>query len=362
MELTLSGGHNVILTSDMRRSIRLAAPLGDRRDVWCPDVRKPGESAPLIAQGLAERDAHGALVLTERGVQVRSVLLPLVGLVGEPGREGRPTLDPSLPEKRARALRAALDQTRVGGVPRGVGRPDGRGKTLLRVLYASFCTLGMAGGFLGLPFVVVLVLLVVTVLAVGGASMAHLRLQQADTEHDPVRTVVSAEGEFVSPGTLDEESRALLERAQGAVDAVLGSPLHERGLLLDTVRNRVVLADVEWSVARSLLHQTRVRERIARTPTPGQRSREAAARAGAVLAAETAEVTARIAVLEDYAGRVRAAELDEQDRRSARELDAIAAEAAEVGAVHEQSAEMLDSLVRAQELALRVAALADDQD
>ncbi|WP_231972599.1 hypothetical protein [Nocardiopsis alborubida] len=114
MELTLSGGYNVILTSDMCRSIRLAAPLGARRDVWCPDVREPGEGAPLIAQGPAERDARGLLVLTERGVQARSMLLPLAGLVGEPGREGRPTLDPSLPEERARRLRLALDAVRGG--------------------------------------------------------------------------------------------------------------------------------------------------------------------------------------------------------------------------------------------------------
>ncbi|WP_435107579.1 hypothetical protein [Nocardiopsis synnemataformans] len=361
MELTLSGGYNVILTSDMRRSIRLAAPLGDRRDAWCPDVRKPGEGASLIAQGLAERDAHGVLVLTERGIQARSMLLPLAGLVGEPGREGRPTLDPSLPEERARRLRLALDTVRDGRARRGTG-VSGRDKAFARVAYALLWALITCWMVLDLSFGVELALVAASALAVAGATLARTRHQRAERERDPVRIVVSAEGEFVSPGALDEESRALLERAQRAVDVVLGSSLHERGLLLDTVRNRVVLADVEWSVARSLLHQTRVRERIARTPTPGQRSREAAARAGAVLEAETAEVTARIGVLEDYAGRVRAAELDEQDRRSARELDAIAAEAAEAGAVHEQSAEMLDSLVRAQELALRVAALAEDQD
>ncbi|PDP86860.1 hypothetical protein CQJ94_14680 [Glycomyces fuscus] len=361
MELTLPGGYQVILTSDMRRSIRLATPLGDRRDVWCPDVREPGEGAPLVAQGLAERDAHGVLVLTGRGVRVRSVLLPLVGLVGEPGREGRPTLDPSLPEERARALRLALDTVRGGRAPRGTGG-DERGKALARVAYALFWALAVCWMVLDLSFGAELALMAASALAVAGAALARARHQRAERERDPVRIVASAEGEFVSPGALDDGSRALLERAQGAVDAVLGSPLHERGLLLDTVRNRVVLADVEWSVARSLLHQTRVRERIARTPTPGERSREAAARAGAVLAAETAEMAARIAVLEDYAERVRAAELDEQDRRSARELDAIAAEAAEAGAVHEQSGEMLASLVRAQELALRVAALADDPD
>ncbi|WP_444961151.1 hypothetical protein [Nocardiopsis sp. M1B1] len=361
MELTLSGGYNVILTSDMRRSIRLAAPLGDRRDVWCPDVRKPGESAPLIAQGLAERDAHGVLVLTGRGDEVRSLLLPLAGLVGELGHEGRPTLDPSLPEERARRLSLALEAVRGGRPRRGTGGNE-RNRAFARVAYALFWALAVCWMVLDLPLGAEITFLAASGLAVAGAALARTRHQRAERERDPVRIVTASEGEFVSPGALDEESRALLERAQRAVDAVLGSPLHERGLLLDTVRNRVVLADVEWSLARSLLHQTRVRERIARTPTPGERSREAAARAGAVLAAETAEVTARVAVLEDYADRVRAAELDDQDRRSARELDAIAAEAAEACAVHEQSAETLDSLVRAQELALRVAALADDQD
>ncbi|ASU60219.1 hypothetical protein [Nocardiopsis dassonvillei] len=361
MELTLSGGYNVILTSDMIRSIRLAAPPPDRQDVWCPDVRKPGESAPLIAQGLAERDVHGVLVLTERGVQARSVLMPLAGLLGEPGREGRPTLDPSLPEERARRLRLALDAVRGRRFRRGTGGKE-RNRAFARVAYALFWALAVCWMVLDLPLGAEITLLAASALAVAGAALARTRHQRAERERDPVRIVQSAEGEFVSPGALDEESRALLKRAQRAVDAVLGSPLHERGLLLDTVRNRVVLADVEWSLARSLLHQTRVRERISRTPTPGERSREAAARAAAVLAAETAEVTARIVVLEDYADRVRAAELDDQDRRSARELDAIAAEAAEAGAVHEQSAETLDSLVRAQELALRVAALADDQD
>jgi hypothetical protein len=361
MELTLPGGYNVVLTSAMRRSIRLATPLGHRPDVWCPEVREPGESAPLVAQGLAERDAHGVLVLTGRGVRARSVLLSLTSLVGEPGLRGRPTLDPSLPGERARELRLALDGVGGGRAPRGTGGNE-RGKALARVAYALFCALAMCWMVLDLPFGVELVLMAVSALAVTGAALARARHQRTERERDPVRMVASAEGEFVSPGTLNDGSRALLERAQGAVDAVLGSPLHEHGLLLDTVRNRVVLADVEWSIARSLLHQTRLRERIARTPTPGERSREAAARAGAVLAAETAEVTARITVLEDYAARVRAAELDEQDRRSARELDAIAAEAAEAGAVHEQSGETLASLVRAQELALRVAALADDPD
>ncbi|WP_227014671.1 MULTISPECIES: hypothetical protein [Nocardiopsis] len=362
MEFTLPGGYPVRLTPDMVRALRRAEPLPARQGVWCPDVRRDEDSTALVAAGLATRDARGVLVLSERGDQARSRLVRLFGLVGEPGQEGRATLDPSLPPERAESLRVALDEARARRVPRDTGRPDGWGKALLRVSYGLFWVLAVTWLVLDLPLRAELALAAGAVLAVGSASLVRALRHRREGERDPVRIVESAEEAFVSPGTLDDGSRALLERVQRAVDAVLGSPLHERGLLLDTVRNRVVLADVEWFVARSLLHQTRVRDRIRRTPTPGERSREAAARAGAVLAAETAEVRARVEVLEDYAGRVRTAELDEQDRVSARELDVIAVEAAEAGAVHGQSGEMLDSLVRAQELALRVAALADDPD
>ncbi|WP_150239264.1 hypothetical protein [Nocardiopsis quinghaiensis] len=362
MEFTLPGGYPVRLTPDMVRALRRAEPLPARQGVWCPDVRRDEDSTALVAEGLATRDARGVLVLSGRGVQTRSRLVRLIGLVGEPGQEDRATLDPSLPPERGRTLRIALDEARARRTPRDTGHSDGWGKALLRVSYGVSWALVMTWLILDLPFGADLALMAATALAVGGASLAHVFRRRRDGERDPVRIVESAEGEFVSPGTLDDGSRALPERAQRAVDAVLASPLHGRGLLLDTVRNRVVLADVEWAAARSLLHQTRVRERIDRTPTPGERSREAAARACAVLAAETAEVTARTGVSEDYADRVRTAELEEQDRVSARELDAIAVETAEAGTVHEQSGAVLDSLVSAQGLALRVAALADDPD
>ncbi|MFD6949593.1 MULTISPECIES: hypothetical protein [unclassified Nocardiopsis] len=156
---------------------------------------------------------------------------------------------------------------------------------------------------------------------------------------------------------LDHTSNALFGRAQRAVDAVLGSSLHRQGLLLDEVRNRVVLADVEWSLAQSLAQQTRIRHRIDSTPVPGERSRQAAERARAVLAEDVAEVEARIRMLESYADKVRAAELEEQDRRAAAEFDAIANQAAEAQAAHPQQNEALGSLVQAQNLALQIEAL-----
>ncbi|OLT28902.1 hypothetical protein BJF83_13165 [Nocardiopsis sp. CNR-923] len=123
------------------------------------------------------------------------------------------------------------------------------------------------------------------------------------------------------------------------------------------MRDRVVLADVEWAVADRLLGHTRTRRTMASTPTPGENSRRAAARARRILDQDVARVEARVRVLEDYAATVRAAEMERYDRRAAERLDALAVE---TGVDHEQQDEALSALVQAQELALRVASLTDE--
>lgn len=173
----------------------------------------------------------------------------------------------------------------------------------------------------------------------------------------PACIIAEFKGDYVAADMLDWPSSQLLGRAQRAVDTVLGSSLHQQGLLLDEARNRVILADVEWSLAQSLLQQTRVRHKINNTPTPGERSRQAAERARAVLEEDVAEVEGRARTLEVYADKVRAAELEEQDRRAAAEFEAIADRAAEAQAIHPQQNEALSSLVQAQDLALQVEAL-----
>ncbi len=81
----------------------------------------------------------------------------------------------------------------------------------------------------------------------------------------------------------------MLGRVQRAVDAVLGSSLQEQGLLLDGPRNRVVLADAEWALAQSILHQARSRHTLDTTPAVGERSERAAERARAALEAKAAD-------------------------------------------------------------------------
>ncbi|MFD6949568.1 hypothetical protein A6A08_07525 [Nocardiopsis sp. TSRI0078] len=186
--------------------------------------------------------------------------------------------------------------------------------------------------------------------------LAKQKRDRSRARRDPAHVIAEFRGRYVTADMLDRVSNALLGRTQRAVDIVLGSSLHRQGLLLDEVRNRVVLADVEWSLAQSLLQQAGIRHRIDSTPTPGERSRQAAERARAVLAEDVAEIEARIQTLEAYADKVRAAELEEQDQRAAAEFEAIANRTAEAQAAHPQQNEALSSLVQAQNLALQVEA------
>ncbi|WP_460755144.1 hypothetical protein [Nocardiopsis oceani] len=191
----------------------------------------------------------------------------------------------------------------------------------------------------------------------------HARdLAMARLRSNPFHIIAEHKGRYATGEALDDQARGMLGRAQAAVDSVLDSPLHREGLLLDETRNRVVLTDVEWSLARDLYSQAPVRNRIENTPAVGERSRQAAERARAALAEDLARVEARIRTLESYADRVRAAELEAQDRELAAELDAIADHAELVGAGRPEHDASLSALVQAQELALEIAALSDGRE
>ena len=176
---------------------------------------------------------------------------------------------------------------------------------------------------------------------------------------EPRPPAAAPEERRVTADMLDAPAREPLRRTQEEVDAVLDSPLHHRGLLLDGTRDRVVLADVEGAVAESPLRRSGARRRIDTTPTPGERSRAAAEQARAVLEQDVVEVTGRIELPESYAARVRAAALEEQDRRAAAAPEAVAVDVAGAGAAHPHRTEALACPVDAPEFALRVASRTD---
>ncbi|MBB6118837.1 hypothetical protein [Nocardiopsis algeriensis] len=347
MEIVLSGGRRVVLGPAAVEALASAEPFPGNPDVWCPQGDNAALNASLISQGLAERTSEGLLVLTPRGVEARGRARRLASALGPGTSSGRVVIDPHLGEKEAKALRRSLER------PVSAGADEGALVPAARVLYGMMFAVFAGIVILDLPVLANLLLAAAAALAL--VLPQGLAARRGRRERAEALLAESLTGHHVSPEMLDEDCRGLLRRAQGAVDAVLSSSLHEEGLLLDSVRNRVVLADAEWSVAEGLLRQTRERERMAGLPTPGELSRRASDRALAALDRDLGRIAERVRLLEEYADRVRAAEDERQDRASAREFDAIAERAAVEGAAHRQQEEALASLVRAQETALRVA-------
>jgi hypothetical protein len=141
-------------------------------------------------------------------------------------------------------------------------------------------------------------------------------------------------GRYLTGADFDEPGRALLRRAQDAVDAVTGSEICRAGLL-DESATCLALAEQEWDIAVALRDHGRLRRRRA-----GQARGEVGPETAEVLkwqadAARLADASigARVAALERYAGEVRAADLAYRDWRRAQ-------------ALHEQGGQHLDMLAR----------------
>ncbi|WP_306369939.1 hypothetical protein [Nocardiopsis sp. CC223A] len=344
MDVTLADGRTISLTRGMADALRGAAPLPDAPHVWSPVYPGAPDDAALIELGLAERTHQGLLGLTPLGHEVRDRLLSPAA-----ADTARIILDPQLPDDRRRALSAAL-----AGRDTPPERPVGRAATALRMSYAGLLAYAAGAIVLRLPPVWSIPLVLCTAALVGVLSN---RRERELGRPDPRRVLESLADHYVRPDRVEGKYRTLLERARRAVDTVLDSGPHREGLLLDTVRNRVVLAETEWAIARGLARLSDEAARADRTPVTGERSRAAAERARAALAEERGRLQRRIELLEEYAALVRAFEAERADAASAREFDAIADRVIESGAAHDLHDESLASLVRAQELALELSDL-----
>ncbi|RKS05451.1 hypothetical protein DFP74_1050 [Nocardiopsis sp. Huas11] len=388
MELPLADGSTVRVTTDMARAMREAVFVPGYHGLVRLRRHTPHQVyRDLVEQGLVTMDPRiRVAVLTARGVGVRELLAsaPAAALGGgdeestDAGAPTRITVDPEVGAEHAGRLHDAVRRGHHRDPPppppwRPQPRPRDRARA--RTVGTWLVGGGLLGslGILAMSFLlgsmglVMFGFVMMVLLGVGGAAAMMGSLMSLDdtralpTAHDGHRAGYALAQDlgdrFVDPDLLDAPARALLGRAQRAVDSVLASSLHDQGLLLDTVRNRVVLADVEWSIAERLREHTRTRRTIEGIATPGEHSRRAAERAREVLDEDVARVTDRVHVLEDYAGKVSTAELSAYDRRAAARLDALTLEA---GADHRQHDEALTSLVEAQQLALRVAELSED--
>ncbi|GAB2503091.1 hypothetical protein [Nocardiopsis aegyptia] len=373
MELILPGGDIVRISGAMAEALREAEPHPTDRTVFrvrvyagvptLDGLRRRG----LVTAGDGEDDWR----LTERGRQARGRLAAEPGasgrgggaapLGGPGGRPLRATLHPDIGRDDADRLRAALGgrsgrpdaQDRPRPEDTGVRVGKGMRAAYLGLAAVAYTTMMAAGP---VPALIVLFVGATVVLVVRGVT-GEPHTGPAVRAPAPGNVTAEFAGRFVEPRILDDQARDLLGRAQRAVDTVLESSLHDRGLLLDTARNRVVLADIEWAIARSLERHTVYRHQIAAVPTPGERSRRAAERARAALDEDVRAVLGRIARLEDYADKVGTAELEIEDRRAAARLDAITESTLRAGAAAPYEDATLRSLVEAQQLALELASL-----
>ncbi|GAA0951523.1 hypothetical protein [Actinocorallia libanotica] len=114
-------------------------------------------------------------------------------------------------------------------------------------------------------------------------------------------------GHYVQYGDLAQKYRSLLYRTATAVETVLESEVHSQGLL-DDVRNAVTLPAQQWEIARTLMELDRLTDEHAGARADDPRVAELLAPQKEVLRLATASVTERIAALEGYAARTRAAD------------------------------------------------------
>ena len=385
MRLTLPDGSQIQLSDAMVQALRGTESVTGARDRSFLDAGVPIAIARALQQrGLVTPSPGGPWLMTAAGLEVVDALEaehgadegPSEDLLTQDGASAlriqkgkgpvphRATVHPEVSEESADDLQWALDEaaksplapTWVPDEPLGgrVGQ-----LALVGILVFLFALMAVAswelaaflGGVTGL-----------FIWSLYGRYVLARDRALIELELNPYHILEDHKGLYTTGEALGDQARGMLGRAQAAVDSVLDSSLHREGLLLDETRNRVVLTDVEWSLARDLYSQAPTRNRIENTPAVGERSRQAAARARAVLAEDVARVEARIRTLESYADRVRAAELEAQDREVAAELDAIADHAELVGAVRSEHDESLSALVQAQQLALEVAAFSDGRE
>jgi hypothetical protein len=128
-------------------------------------------------------------------------------------------------------------------------------------------------------------------------------------------------GRYLTGTDFDQPARALLRRAQDAIDAVTGSEVCRVGLLDDSA-TILALAEQEWDIAVTLREHGQLRGLRSRQALGEVGPRTAEVRKGQADAARLADasIAARVAELERYAGEVRSADAAYQDWLRARAL------------------------------------------
>ncbi|RSN54091.1 MULTISPECIES: hypothetical protein [Actinomadura] len=276
----------------------------DAKGGWWVRYPGPGGGEPVASWPLPEGGVEIEIAATDVAFETHTGAdWKRVGGTAPAGAgeapEPRPVADP--------ALRAELDAVAARGVLPGWLVP------------ASMLMLGLIGSTLLGPFWLLGLGMLAVMITFGSRSLAPdiRRVRELERNRDRYRTL----------DDFDAEGRAMLARAQAALDAVRDSRVNREGLL-DSADNAVMLPRQEWEIAQVLARQSKLRaDHAAMAGAAAFPEVEAALRPlREKLELSVESVDRRIEALERYAERVRAAD---EALEAHRRLEEIAAKAHE---------------------------------
>ncbi|WP_346040885.1 hypothetical protein [Actinomadura chokoriensis] len=238
----------------------------------------------------------------------------------------RPVLDPELPEK-GREILASSPEVLAAASAAAPGKPPWEHGAMANLISAVFA----GAGFGFVPLLVWLVAgleMFLTVAIALGALVAVVGFAMLRVEN-PHRLARKHHGRYYLADDFDEESLGYIERARAAIAAISGSEIGRAGLL-DDVANAVTLPRQEWEIARTCAELTRVKRQIEKVRSkhasltkviePQRRALETAAEA----------TERRIAALERYADRTKAADAQYREWEAFKEIEEIEADVREL--------------------------------
>jgi hypothetical protein len=211
--------------------------------------------------------------------------------------------------------RELLLRIRGGWIPTHRPRPPAFGLvTNLLITAVTLVAIGAGLDFflagLYTPFVVIMTLAALLIIGMVARPRPDAEAERRlVVEHHVYESARRYEGRFVLHEDLDEGARALMSRAQRAIDAIMGSHVHAEGLL-DDVRNAVMLPAQEWEIARLLAKLSRLRAEHEEVVAEGITPEVAAVTEPLAHVLDSSEraVLTRVEALERYAGHVAEAE------------------------------------------------------
>ncbi|MEU3025921.1 hypothetical protein ABZ644_24865 [Nocardiopsis alba] len=220
-------------------------------------------------------------------------------------------------------------------------------------------------GLLFLPFLPILIGVYIVARIVRGIwcnyRLGWHQQSQIEFEKEKIRyrrNIENLSGDvFVDSRDLGFEDRARLEQAQGAVEYILKSEIHRSGKILDVTKNKVVLRDLEWQIAKDCLRADRADRKlqeIGRPKSDNLQAKDSYEQAQKALEALRSEIGGRVVKIVEYADQVRCAENLMDDENRVVEYNEIFTELQVETAAGAQQDAALNSLIEAQKVGLEV--------